>query len=151
MVGERVFVFEGEVFPLGLTDTVTLIPIDVTAGYRFATRTRLTPYVAGGVGLLRYSEEAESSTEIDSEDFLSLHAAGGVEYPLTKWLAVAGEVQYRAVRKALGSEGVGNEFGESDLGGISVCVKVLFGRQPPRKVLPPKPAAQPPKPVAPKR
>src|SRR6188474_2588868 len=32
--GERVFVHEGEVFPLGIPLTVSLTPIEVTAGYR---------------------------------------------------------------------------------------------------------------------
>ncbi len=148
--GERAFVFEGEVFRLGLRETVTLIPVDVTVGYRFSTRTPWTPYVGGGLGLLRYAEEGQYGAESVRDTHLSYHAAGGLEFPVTKWLAVAGEVQYRAVPKVLGSEGIGGEFGESNLGGVSACVKVLFGRQPPRKVRPPKPAPAPPRPALPK-
>lgn len=148
--GERAFVFEGEVFRLGLRETVTLIPVDVTVGYRFATRTPWTPYVGGGIGLLRYAEDGQYGAESVRDNHLSYHAAGGLEFPVAKWLAVAGEVQYRTVPKVLGPDGIGAEFGESNLGGVSACVKVLFGRQPPRKVLPPKPAPTPPRPAPPK-
>lgn len=145
-VGERAFVFGGEVFRLGIDDTVTLTPIDVSVGYRIAAQPRFRPYVAGGLGVLRYAEESEFATGTDQDSFLSYHVAGGVEVPITKWLAVAGEVQYRTVPNAIGSEGVGKEFSETNLGGTSVCVKFLVGRQPPRPIRPAKPPARPPRP-----
>lgn len=36
--GERVYVFGGEVFPLGIPLSVSITPIDVTGGYRFVAR-----------------------------------------------------------------------------------------------------------------
>ena len=55
--GERVFVSNGEVFPLGIETEVTVVPIAVTAAYRFARpRRALTPFVGGGVNWHRFTE-----------------------------------------------------------------------------------------------
>jgi len=152
--GQRAFVYNGEVSRLGITQTMTMTPIDVSAGYRFASQPRFTPYVAGGIGALVYHEESASADTSDDikGTFVSYHVGGGVEVPLVKkWLSVAGEFQYRSVPGALGDDGVSKEFGETNLGGMSLCVKFLIGPQPPRKVRPPKPVTPPPKAPAPKR
>jgi opacity protein-like surface antigen len=145
--GERAFVHDGEVSRLGIAETVTIMPIDVTVGYRLGSQPGFMPYVAGGLGSLTYNEESASADASDNSKgtFLSYHVAGGVEVPLVKkWFSVAGEVQYRGVPGALGSAGVSKEFGETDLGGVSACVKFLIGPQPPRKPrLPTRPANHP--------
>ena len=48
--GERVFVFNGTRIPLGISTTVAVTPIEVSAGWQFKLRKapKLTPYVAGG-------------------------------------------------------------------------------------------------------
>ena len=66
--------------------------------------------------------------EDTSERFTSYHAVGGVEYAATRWLFVAGEVRYASVPDAVGAPGVAADFGESNLGGVSVAVKLLVGR-----------------------
>jgi opacity protein-like surface antigen len=152
--GERVYEHEGDVSRLGITETATMTPIDVAAGYRFASQPHFTPYAGGGFGVVRYDEDSAASDPSDASKgtFLSYHVAGGIEVPLVKkWLSVAGEVQYRGVPGAIGSGGVSKLFGETNLGGLSACVKVLIGPQPPRKAKPVKPARPPAKPPAPKR
>lgn len=152
--GERVYAYEGEVSRLGIAETVTMIPVDMTVGYRLAPQPRFTPYVAGGVGALRYTENSESSDSSDASTgtFFSYHLAGGVEVPLVrKWLSVAGELQYRGVPGAIGSDGVSKLYNESNLGGLSACVKFLIGPQPPRRVRPVKPVKPPAKPPPPRR
>lgn len=41
--GERVFVNQGQVFPLGIGTTLTLLPVDVVGGWRFLPRPRPAP------------------------------------------------------------------------------------------------------------
>jgi hypothetical protein len=152
--GERVYAYEGNVSRLGIAETATMTPIDVTGGYRFPSQPRFAPYVAAGFGLLTYSEDSASSESSDASKgtFFSYHVAGGIDVPLVKkWFSVAGEVQYRGVPGAIGSGGISKLFGETNLGGLSACVKFLIGPQPPRRVKPAKPVIPPPKPSVPKR
>jgi hypothetical protein len=123
--GERVFVFEGETFPLGISTTVAVTPIEVTGGYRFVNpRRRWTPYAGGGAGVYRYAEDDVG------ESHRSLHVLGGAELRMARWLHVAGEVQWTTVPDALGQDpnSVSGEFGESDLGGTTVRIKIVVGR-----------------------
>jgi len=128
--GERAFVFEGDVFRVGIPDRITMTPVVVTAGYRFPIRERIVPYLGGGVGSLRFEETSDFADpdENVSERFTSYHGVAGMEYRALRWLFVSGEVRYAAVPDALGAPGIAADFDESDLGGLSVAVKVLVGR-----------------------
>jgi len=128
--GERAFVFEGDVFRLGIPDRITMTPLVVTAGYRFPIRDRVVPYVGGGVGSLKFEETSEFADpdENVSERFTSYHGVAGMEYAAMRWLFVAGEVRYASVPDALGAPGIAADFDESNLGGLSVAVKILVGR-----------------------
>jgi opacity protein-like surface antigen len=128
--GERAFVFEGDVFQVGIPDRITMTPFVVTAGYRFPAAARSVPYLGGGVGSLKFEETSDFADpgENVSDSFTSYHAVGGVEYAATRWLFVSGEVGYAWVPDALGAPGIAADFDESDLGGFSVAVKVLVGR-----------------------
>ncbi len=141
--GERVFVFEGETFELGIPTTVTVTPIEVSVGYRFerpaAVRrpgpqrpARLIPYIAGGIGWHRYEETSQFATDDENVSLqkLGYQALGGVEYRVNRWLGIAGEAGWSIVPDALGQEpnGVAAEFDETDLGGASFRVKLVIGR-----------------------
>ena len=92
--GQRILVTDGEVFALGIPDTITVMPIAVSAGWRIA-RERATPYVGGGVGRILYAEQAsftEPSENVHSQ-YASYHVLGGVEFR-NEWVATAFEVQY---------------------------------------------------------
>ena len=130
--GQRVFVSNGEVFELGIDTTITITPIEFTGGYRFtAPRRRLIPYIGGGVGMYGYREESEfATTDEDGDDsFTSYHLLAGAEYRIARWFGVAGEVQWATVPDAIGQEpsSVGSAFDETDLGGTTFRVKVVFG------------------------
>jgi opacity protein-like surface antigen len=128
--GQRVVVSDGEVFPLGIEDRVTINPITVSAGYRFRSAATVVSYAGGGVGSYRLretSEFADPSENVD-ERHTSYHALGGVEVGVTRWVFTAFEVQYTSVPDALGIPGVSGEFGETNLGGLSLRIKVLVGR-----------------------
>jgi len=126
--GQRVLVIDGEVFKLGIANTVTLKPIAVTAGWRFVHE-KATPYVGIGVGRITYREQStftEASENVDAR-FASYHILGGVEFR-NEWVATAFEVQYTRAPDALGVGGASAAFQESDLGGIVGRVKILVGR-----------------------
>ena len=132
--GERVFVHEGEVFPLGIPLTVSLTPIEVTAGYRLnqvrRTRTGVvaSPFAffgGGGVGSVGYSE-TDDEGEISGR-FTAWHVMGGVDVTVWKALQIGAEARYRWVPDGLGAGGVSDAFNETDLGGSTFRVRIGVG------------------------
>jgi hypothetical protein len=121
--GSRVFVANGEVFPLGIPLTITMTPVEVGGGWRFVTSkaSRLTPYAGLSFLSLGYDETSTfaESGENTSERFTGQDLFAGVEVGIVKWLVASGEVQYRRVPDALGAGGVSKDFNESDLGGVT--------------------------------
>jgi len=126
--GERVFVFEDQIFQLGISETVTIVPVAISGGYRFGRRS-VVPYAGGGVGTYIYRESAEfdESSERLEQNPISYHAFGGVELPIGRMAAIAIEAHQAWVPDAL-SGGTAAVFNESDLGGLGFRVKFLFGR-----------------------
>ena len=127
-VGERVFVFDGEVYQLGIPNTVTVSPMTITGGWRFESGF-LTPYGGGGIGRVSYkefSDFAEDDENVD-ETYSSYHVLGGLEVR-NGWVATAFEAQFTQVPDALGTGGVSAAFNEHNLGGFTMRVKVLVGR-----------------------
>jgi hypothetical protein len=127
--GERVFIAEGEVFPLGIPLKVRFRPLDVAIGWR-TTLKRYSPY--GGIGLSRISY-AETSDFAAGSDNVSAErngalAMGGVDVPVWRWVHVGGEVRYRWVKGIPGEGGVADEFNENRLGGLSAAARVSVGR-----------------------
>jgi hypothetical protein len=126
--GQRVFVADGQVSKLAIPDTIRLIPVSGTVGYRFERSQGMTPYLGVGAGQYRYRETsrfADSSEDTDARP-TSYHVVGGVELK-KHWVASAFEVQYVSVPKALGQNGAAKAFGEKNLGGVEARVKLLFG------------------------
>ena len=130
--GERVFVFNGTRIPLGISTTVAVTPIEVSAGWQFKLRKapKLTPYVAGGYTSLRYEETSDFATGSENVDqhYGGYHLFGGAEYKVTRWLGAAGEVAWRTVPNALGDDGVSKAFREDNLGGTTLRFKITIGR-----------------------
>ena len=127
--GERAFVFDGEVFPLGIPVKLRLVPIDLVAGWRFAVG-RVAPLVGGGLTVLRYEETSEFSDP--AEDVKKWHpgftALAGVEIQLSPQVHLRPEIRYRAYNGALGSGGVSSPLNESVLGGVGAAIKIVLGR-----------------------
>jgi hypothetical protein len=131
--GQRVFLFEGEQFDLGIDTTIRVTPVELTAGYRAGDgRWRVVPYGGGGIGWHRYEEISEFATDEENVDerHTGYHVLGGAEFRVVSWLGIAGEAQWTTVPDALGQDpnGVSSEFGETDLGGASFRVKFVIGR-----------------------
>ena len=133
--GERVFVQDNEVFPLGIDMKVTITPVEVTGGYRFQPQGqtgKFIPYVGGGIGWYRYAETsdfAETGEDV-SETFQGYHLLGGVEVRLNQWLALGGEGQWTTVPDAFEPEpgSAADVFGETNLGGLGFRVRFTVGR-----------------------
>ena len=130
--GERAFIFNDEVIPLGIPVEVTVTPIELSAGWRFRFRRapKFIPYAAGGYTSLNYRETSEFSTPAEDVDetFKGYHLLGGAEYKITRWVGVAGEASWSTVPDAIGESGVSDAFNESDLGGRTFRVKITIGR-----------------------
>lgn len=131
-VGQRVFLFNGEQFDLGIPTTITVTPIELTGGYRFDFGRRLVPYGGAGLGRHRYEETSRfaEASENASERFTGYHVMGGVEVRLADWIGAAAETQWATVPDALGHDpnSVSHEFDESGLGGMTFRLKVVVGR-----------------------
>ena len=130
--GERVLVANNEIVMLGIPVEITVMPIEISAGwrFRFLRAPKFTPYAAGGFTSLRYRETSVFSTasEDADESFNGYHVIGGAEYKITRWLGLAGEASWSTVPDAIGESGVSEAFSETDLGGTTFRVKITIGR-----------------------
>jgi hypothetical protein len=155
--GERAFVDDdGNVFPLGIPLDVRASYVDVTAGWKFISprargRQTLVPYVGAGGGLIDYSERspfARPGDDLDRRTY-SIHFAGGVEVPITKWLGIGGDFRYRLVPDLLGDGGASAALNEKQFDTFQAAVSLRIGYNSvaaarPRPPLPPRAAEKPP-------
>jgi outer membrane protein W len=130
--GQRAYLSGGRAFGLGIPLTATITPLEVSAGYRFTLRAlpRVRPYAAAGVGSYGYKETSDFSEP--GEDVDTRHTGfvvnGGAEFRLHTWVGLGIDVQYSQVKGILGSGGVSQQAGESDLGGVAARLKLVIGR-----------------------
>jgi hypothetical protein len=129
--GERVFVHDREVFPLGIPLTIGLTPIEVSGGYRLnpVRRTRrgvvaspVAYFVGGGVGSLGYREADDD--EVISERFTAYHVMGGADVTIWRMVQIGAEARHRWVPDSLGIGGVSEAFNETDLGGTTFRIRI---------------------------
>jgi opacity protein-like surface antigen len=125
--GERAFFFNGDGFGLGIPLTVTMTPVEFTVGARSNPTPRVFPYFGAGIGSYRY-EEASAFDDPFSKSHLGWLIVGGVEFRVSRWVGISGDVHYTRVRGIIGEGGVSAETGESDLGGTAGRFRVLIGR-----------------------
>ena len=130
--GERVFVFNGQEFPLDIPVEITITPLELTAGWQFRLRRapRFRPYIGGGLTSYHYAESSAFSTGVENvaDRFSGYHVLGGAAYRIARWIAVGGDATWTTVPEAIGVGGVSEAFDEMDLGGTSFRVKVTIGR-----------------------
>jgi hypothetical protein len=145
--GQRVFIDEGTVYPLGIPVTIEMNSLDIVGGWRFIPKSawtapvksgqtvqrkapRLVPFVGGGVSLVYYKETGAyaASGEDVSGSASGFVLLGGVDYAVGRWLRVGGEFRYRAVNGVLGAGGASQVYGEHSLGGYAFAARVSIGR-----------------------
>jgi len=127
--GQRVFVFENEIFELGIENRVTVAPIQATVGYRQPADGGSVAYLGVGASWYRFQEEAafaQAGDDVD-ESKPGLHILGGIEFPLTSWFWVGGEGQWAYAPEILGKDGISQAFDEDDLGGFTIRLKLSVG------------------------
>lgn len=130
--GQRAFVVNDVVIPVGIAVTATVTPFDVVGGYRVRLNRWLHPY--GAAGITRYAyKEVSDAIAVDADGNLDtsrtgLIVLGGAEIRLHKWVGVAADVAYTSVTGILGTGGISEQFREDNLGGTAIRVKVLVGR-----------------------
>ena len=126
--GQRAFFFEGQGYGLGIPLTVTITPLEVTAGQRVQIAPSVFLYTGFGAGSYRYQE----TSQFDDGPFEKRHVgylvAAGVEFRITRWVGVSGDAQYTYVSGIIGTGGVSKEADESKLGGIAGRFRVIVGR-----------------------
>jgi opacity protein-like surface antigen len=128
--GERVFVADATspAFPLGHPLKVHMVPIQLTIGYRAASRNSpFTPYVGIGGGVTKYHEESTVGGITDTFDETkgSGHVLAGVEVGRGSF-RLAGEGGYTFVPNAVGIGGVSKVYNETGIGGFWVVGKIVF-------------------------
>jgi len=126
--GERVFVAEpgGQVFPLGHPLSLRLLPVRATLGYRFGSG-RIRPYVGLGGGIVSYREESTVGgvTDTNSQTKASGHILAGVELG-EGTVRLGAELEYSIIPNTIGIGGVSEIYDETDVGGLTLLVKVVF-------------------------
>lgn len=127
--GSRVVASNQQLFRLNVPNTVRITPLAATIGYRDARSDRSIGYVGAGVGWHMVEERSPALAAGDiRQGHFGYHVVGGAEYRVASSLWLAGEVQWATVPNALGHIGIGQTFGETDLGGTTFRVKVFVGR-----------------------
>ena len=132
--GQRVFVFQNQVFRLDVADTITVSPFQLSAGYRFrgTSPARFIPYAGGGIGWYRFTETSAHSTDGDDTKMTNTgyHVLAGAETPISGWAAAAVDAQWASVPNALGdaSSSVAKLYDEHDLGGFTLRARIIIGR-----------------------
>ena len=125
--GERVFVVdaEGPVVPLGHPLKLRLIPAHLVIGYRFHPWPSVAPYLAVGGGVTFYREESTVGgvTESVSTTKGMGIAQAGVDF-VKRGVLVGVQASWSTVPNAVGTSGVSEVYGENDLGGVSVSVRL---------------------------
>lgn len=128
--GERVFVFDGTVFPLGSPLDITMTPIDLAAGWRFGqVGGRVVPYVGAGASWLKYREDGDGSTSSETvkETYTGAVIFGGVDVTVWRYISAGAELAWRTA-KVKNPGGAFAAFGEDDLGSTSVRVLLSIRR-----------------------
>lgn len=127
--GERVFVASpgGTVFRLGHPLEMRLMPVVAHGAFRFRPDASLRPYLGLGAGFASYKETTEVGgvSESESRTVFTGRAFGGAEYR-TGRLRLGVEAGFSMVPSAIGEGGVSAVYGESDMGGLSLVVRLGY-------------------------
>jgi hypothetical protein len=126
--GNRAFVdSNGRAVSLGIPLTISITPIEIGGGWRFAPSTASTiPYIGAAVLLQKYSESSSLGSASDNVDSTDKGGTffGGLALRFGH-VMVGVEAQYRHVPNVLGSAGVSAAYNETNLGGT--VFRATFG------------------------
>ena len=129
--GQRAFVASnGTIFPLNIPLDVSITTFEAAGGYRRPIVRRVWAYGAVGITRDAYTETSSFADPAENTDTSAagLAVLGGVEFRVHPWVSVAGEVAYTRVNGILGTAGISRQFGEDNLGGNAIRLRILVGR-----------------------
>lgn len=127
--GERVVIFNGEVFKLGIPLKAELTPLEFGGGWRFQSRnpaSRLAPYVGASAITLKYKETSSfaDSGENADETYSGFGVFGGVDVRLLKQVFGGVEGQFRSISFTPAAGSAADNFKEKNLGGMVLRVRL---------------------------
>jgi opacity protein-like surface antigen len=129
--GERVFIADAssDIFPLGHPLRVRIVPLRLSAGYRFTGLGATVPYVGGGAGLVWFREWSTVGgiSQESSEKKSSFHVLAGADYGKGS-IGIGAELSYSWVPDAIGVGGVSAIYEETDIGGFQIVGKLVLSR-----------------------
>ena len=130
--GQRAVLFNGQPFRLGIPVNTTVMPVELSGGYRFhpAEYSAFRPYAGIGIGWYSYKEASGFSDPGDSVDTRTKGylANVGIEQRVQRWIGVSFDVQHTHIPGVLGTGGISKDANEKDLGGISGRLRIVVGR-----------------------
>lgn len=128
--GERVFLFNGDVYKLGIPLTITLRPFEIAGGYRLTVWRLVVPYGGVGIASTRYEETSDFAAAGDdvSVSGSGMVLVGGAEVRLARFIGVSADFHYSTLKDIIGKAGISKEYGEDDLGGTEVRFRIIIGR-----------------------
>jgi len=128
--GSRVVVSDNQLFRTSIPTTLTLAPMQVTAGFREERSSRVIGYAGGGAGWHVIEEQSSllGANASARKGHLGFHLTGGAEYRIAPFVWLAGELQWATVPDGLGTPGIGAVFEETELGATRFRFKIIVGR-----------------------
>jgi opacity protein-like surface antigen len=96
-------------FSIGAVESLMQVPLTVDGHYNWEVG-KWRPFVGGGLGLyfLRFRSDLPADDNMDTR--FGLNTGGGVEYLLTRTVAIKGEGRYHAINDARGEQPSGIAF-----------------------------------------
>lgn len=127
--GERVVIFNGQVFKLGIPLTAELTPLEFGGGWRFASRNpaaRFAPYVGASAITLKYKETSSfaDSGENADESYSGFGVFGGLDVRIVRQVFGGIEAQYRSIAFTPAANSAADSFKEKNLGGTVLRMRL---------------------------
>jgi hypothetical protein len=123
--GERVFLTDPP-RGTGIDEELTMVPVHLTAAYRFRPRETWDVYAGLGPSYLSWKDETDFDSESGSDVGGSLVAGVRRQPPAARW-RFGGELRWSTFPGALPDGGVARFFDEDDPGGLSLTFLALRG------------------------
>lgn len=120
--GSRVIVSGSDAYSLGVPLTLTLTPVEIGAGWRFARHNRVEPYVGVAALMQHYVEQSTGADPSENTNTTDSGATlfAGIDLTVVSRFKVEIEGLYRNLPNAVGSSGAFQAFHEDNLGGGAV-------------------------------
>lgn len=121
--GERVLLTDPP-RSVGIEEELTMIPLHLTAAYRFRPQQAWDLYAGLGPSLLHWTDETDFDSESGTDAGGSVVVGARRQPPAGRW-RFGGELRWSTFPGALPDGGAAGFFGEDDPGGLSLSLLAL--------------------------